>query len=112
MLTALRLPFHFSADPLKSDLARIGAGEWAPHYNAADYGGVWRGAALRSASGSTTDLRSVAAEFQDTALLDRCRSFQEVVGAFQCRVKAVRLLGLAPGSFIREHSDHALDFED
>jgi hypothetical protein len=112
MLTALRLPFHFDAERLKSDLARVAPDEWAPHYNAADYGGVWRGAALRSASGLTTDLRSVAGEFQDTALLDRCRSFREVVGAFQCRVKSVRLLGLASGSFIREHSDHALDFED
>ena len=112
MLGSLQLPFQFDPARLAAGLAEIRADEWSPHYNDSDYAGIWRGAALRSASGEAGDLRSVAPSFHDTALLDRCPQLREVVGTFQCRVKAVRLLGLAPGSFIREHSDHALDFED
>jgi hypothetical protein len=35
-----------------------------------------------------------------------------VLAEFHCPLKSVRLLSLAPGSFIREHSDHALGYED
>jgi hypothetical protein len=50
--------------------------------------------------------------FRDTPLFVRSPYFREVLAVFQCPLKAVRLLSLAPGSFIREHSDNALDFED
>ena len=89
--------------------------EWVPHYNEGDYAGQWRGAGLRSASGSTGDLSARSPDgsaFRDTPLLDRCPYFREVLSSFPCPLKAVRLLGLAPGSFIREHCDHALDYED
>ena len=112
MLTALRLPLRFDPAALLADLERAQGSAWSPHYNERDYGGDWRGCALRSGSGATTDLRVSAPEFQDTALLAQCPAFQRTLAAFGCTVKAVRLLSLAPGSFIREHTDNALDFED
>jgi hypothetical protein len=115
VITALRLPLEFDRERLRRDLAAIGAEDWSPHYNASDYGGVWRGAALRSGTGSVRDLTSMPPGgdgFRDTPLLDRCPYFREVLAAFPCPLRAVRLLGLAPGSFIREHCDDALDYED
>ena len=114
-VSALRLPFHFDTHRLRADLAGIPDGAWRPHYNDRDFGGEWRGAALRSATGSASDLTadpSAGAAFTGTALLAACPYFQEILSVFECTLKSVRLLSLAPGSFIREHSDNALDFED
>lgn len=110
-------PFPFSFDParLRADLARVSPEAWSRHYNDGDYGGQWRGAALRSASGSAGDLQAqshTGAAFADTPLLDACPYFREVLAAFPCPLKSVRLLSLAPASFIREHSDRTLDYED
>jgi hypothetical protein len=115
MISALRLPLRFDPDRLRNELALVAADDWTPHYNATDYGGTWRGAALRSGSGSTRDLNAMppsGAGFIATPLLDRCAYFREVLSAFPCPIRSVRLLGLAAGSFIREHVDHALDYED
>jgi hypothetical protein len=117
-LSGLRLPFQFDPGRLQADLASVAADAWAPHYNERDYGGEWRGISLRSSTGAAADLAAVpsmdggAGIFRDTPVLDRCPYFRDVLAAFQCPLKAVRLLGLAPGSFIREHSDNALDYDD
>src|SRR5215472_9331102 len=69
------LPFSFDPLRLQSDLERVSPQEWAPHYNEADYGGRWRGVALRSRSGTTGDLaawQGGSGCFADTPLLDRC----------------------------------------
>lgn len=111
----LKLPFEFDSERLLAGLERIRTDEWVPHYNERDFGGVWSGVALRSGSGSATDLivsPAVSAPFRDTPLLDRHPVFREVLERFPCTLKAVRLLVLAPGSFIREHSDNGLGFED
>ncbi len=111
----LKLPFRFDPALLQHDLALIHAAEWSPHYNESDFGGEWTGVALRSAAGATSDLHaghSGQSEYQDTDLLRRCAYFREILRRFQCPLKSVRLLSLAPGSFIREHSDPALAFED
>lgn len=112
MLTGVELPFRFDVEALRADLAAVPGSAWSPHYNERDYGGIWRGAALRSASGSAGRLNAVGSSFGDTPLLDLCPYFREVLNRFECRLKSARLLSLAPGSFIREHTDHALDFED
>jgi len=111
----LKLPFQFDCARLQRDLALVAADEWSPHYNERDFGGAWTGVALRSARGSQLDLHAGHAglvQFFDTPVLQRCPYFQEVLRHFPCPLKSVRLLSLAPGSFIREHSDHALGFED
>ncbi|HWB86805.1 MAG TPA: aspartyl/asparaginyl beta-hydroxylase domain-containing protein [Bryobacteraceae bacterium] len=113
-LPGIRFPFHFDSERLRGDLAKVTLDEWTPHYNARDYDGAWRGAALRSLSGSVSQLeahRSPAAAFSATPLLARCSAFREAMAVFECPLKAVRLLSLAPGSYIREHSDHDLGYE-
>ena len=112
MLSGLQLPFRFDAARLRAELGGVTAAEWSAHYNTNDYGGDWRGVALRSASGTPGELAAVAPGFRDTPLLDRCPYVREVLAVFHCPLKSVRLLSLAAGSFIREHSDHALDYED
>jgi hypothetical protein len=114
MRIGVALPFRFDVDRLREDLAKARPEDWAPHYNRGDFGGVWRGAALRSASGDATDLHAGAGPqpFTETDLLRRCAYFREVLAAFACPLRGARLLGLGPGSFIREHTDDALDFED
>jgi hypothetical protein len=115
MLASFPLPLVFDPLRLRADLARVGPGAWSPHYNEGDFGGLWRGAALRSPSGAAGDLLAQSdrgAGFADTPLLDCCPYFREVLAAFPCPLKSVRLLSLAPASFIREHSDGALDYQD
>jgi hypothetical protein len=111
----LLLPFRFDPARLKSDLALIAREEWTPHFNERDYGGDWRGVALRSQTGHKTFLFASfvsASEFRDTDVMRRCSYLREAVSVFQCPVKAARLLSLGAGSFVREHSDHALSYED
>ncbi len=115
MLSGLQFPFRFDPELLRADLAKVCPAEWRPHYNDADYGGQWRGAALRSPSGAPGDLSAQPpdrAPFAGTPLLDRCPYFQQVLAAFPCPLKSVRLLALAPGAFIREHTDDGLDYHD
>ncbi len=113
-IAGLTLPFEFDLAELRAALTTVQESDWVPHYNERDFGGNWRGAALRSGSGLATDLiASPPGEpcFRETPLLDRHPAFREVLSRFPCRLKAVRLLSLAPGSFIREHSDNGLGFE-
>jgi hypothetical protein len=112
VLTALALPLRFDPRRLAADLATVAPSDWAPHYNERDYGGQWRGAALRSSTGDSRQLAAVAPSFEATPLLDRCAYFRQVLAAFECPLRSVRLLALDPGSFIREHTDNALAFED
>lgn len=111
MATALKLPHTFDPIALKSDLEKIGEHEWVPHFNPQYYEGVWSGVALRSVSGTASQLYADPAKsgsYADTPVLDRCRHFREVMGAFKCPLETVRLLKLGAGSRIREHSDFDL----
>lgn len=115
MHAGLALPFRFDPERLRADLALIPQHEWTPHYNRNDFGGDWRGVALRSSNGQITTLNASftpASTFCDTPLMVRCSYFRQVVSAFLCPLKSVRLLSLAAGSFIREHTDNALVYED
>jgi hypothetical protein len=113
MPTGLHFPFRFSPELLRADLAIAQSVAWPPHYNQQDYGGNWTGIALRSSTGHSHQLVAGGnAAFTDTELLDRCAYFRQVLSVFQCPLKSVRLLSLAPQSFIREHSDHALGYDD
>jgi hypothetical protein len=114
-MTSIRLPLTFVANLLERDLAQIRPEEWAPHYNANDYEGEWTGVALRSVGGSAGNLYadpSPQAIFADTPVLARAPYLREVLTQFQCPLRAVRLLRLAPGARIREHRDPGLGFQD
>ena len=108
----LLLPLQFDVRLLIDDLATCEAEQWTAHFNQNDYAGDWSGIALRSASGSTTDINTVAPHaFTDTPLLGRCPYFRTILDGFACGIETVRLLALSPGSVIKEHRDLGLGYE-
>jgi Aspartyl/Asparaginyl beta-hydroxylase len=111
MLTSYKLPMTFDAALLKADLARILETDWTRHFNRQYYEGAWRGVALRASSGRANQLSTPAQETAaaiDTPVMDRCPYFREVLAAFACPIHTARLLSLAPGSKILEHTDDFL----
>jgi hypothetical protein len=111
----LLLPFRFDPKRLKADLRMALAEAWTPHFNQSYYEGDWSGVVLRAAGNSSGSLfsnpRQSVDSFAPTPLLDRCPYFREVLAAFQCRLKSVRLLRLKAGSIIKEHTDSDLNEE-
>jgi hypothetical protein len=115
MLSNWQLPLRFDPVHLQADLGRIAPEEWEPHFNTSYYEGEWGGVALRAIRGAALSLYpdpSAPQEFADTAILDCCPYFQQVLAAFECPLESARLLRLRAGSKIREHRDYKLAFED
>jgi hypothetical protein len=113
----LRLPLAFDPDRLARDLARLSSNEWTSHYVRQNYDGDWSVVALRSPAGETHPVRMINADptahaFVDTPLLCGCDYFPQVLAAFECPLRVVRLMRLTPGSRIKEHTDLDLSFED
>src|SRR5262249_31769120 len=50
--------------------------------------------------------------FSDTPALALCPYFREVIDSFGTEIRGVRLLRLAPGSLLKEHTDHESTDED
>jgi len=109
----MRLPLQFDADRLHEDLARVPLETWLGHFNHQIYEGDWSGVALRAVPGSVIPLFSdpQSKEWQDTPLLHVCEYFQQVLAAFHCPLRSVRLLRLGAGATIKEHSDPFLSLE-
>lgn len=116
MLDVLRLPFLFDPARLQCDLNSIRASEWVPHFNTREYEGDWSAIPLRSVDGKIghiyPDPTAGTERFADTPLLALCPYIQDVIAAFQCPKRSLRLLRLGAGSRIREHRDYRLGFED
>jgi len=113
----LRLPMAFDPGRLAADLARLSSRDWVHHYVRQNYDGDWSVVPLRSPAGETHPIRMISAdptarEFVDTPLLRGCNYFREVLAAFECPLRVVRLMRLTPGSRIKEHTDLDLSFED
>ncbi len=101
------LPFTFAVTELRHDLETCQRLVWQQHFNQRDYAGRWTSIALRSASGQINDIVAPLGDhaFMDTPLLGQCPYFQAILNQLACSKETVRLLSLAPGSFIREHTD-------
>lgn len=114
MIDRHRLAFSFKPARLREDLARLAPHEWVPHFNKGFYDGNWSGAVLRGMGGGTDTLLADGRDergFADTPLLDRCPYFQEVLAAFRCPLRSVRLLRLDADSVVKEHRDYDLGYE-
>ncbi len=112
----IQLPFRFDAALLARDLDLLASTPWTNHFVRQNYEGNWSARPLRSPKGETHPIRMIysdpmAREFVDTPLLERCAYFQQVLATFQCELRCVRLMRLAPGSHIKEHTDLDLDIE-
>ncbi|MCP3137687.1 aspartyl/asparaginyl beta-hydroxylase domain-containing protein [Pyxidicoccus xibeiensis] len=111
----LRLPFRFDVAGLQADLASLPPGTWVPHFNKGYYEGDWSGVPLRSIGGMEGRIYpdpTGRESYADTPLLSRCPAFRAALAAFQCPIGSARLLKLAAGARIREHTDYNLGFDD
>ena len=109
----VKLPLAFDADRLRTDLAAVEATTWTDHFVTQNYEGQWDVLPLRHTAGATHPVMQAysdpnATEFVDADILARAPYFREVLAAFDCPLKAVRLMRLTPGSRIKEHRDHDL----
>jgi Aspartyl/Asparaginyl beta-hydroxylase len=113
----LRLPFGFSPELLRRDLAALGADGWIAHFVKQNYSGDWSVLPLRSSAGAQHPVRMIysdplATAFEDGPLLDGCPYFRAVLQRFACPLRTVRLMRLTPGSAIKEHCDPDLSAEE
>ncbi len=113
----LQLPLSFDPVLLRRDLDALSATPWTAHFVQQNYEGDWSVIPLRCAAGETHPIRMIysdptATDFVDTPFLAGCGYFQEVIAAFACEVRSVRLMRLTPGSIIKEHADVDLGVED
>ena len=111
----LRLPLAFDVGAMARDLAAIDA-DWIDHLVAANYEGSWTVLPLRHPAGATHPVMTIyadpsATEFVDAPVLGRSPTLRAVLAAFRCPLDAVRLMRLAPGSYIKPHRDHDLAAE-
>lgn len=107
------LPLSFDAARLQADLAAVEAMTWTDHFVRQNYEGQWDVLPLRHQAGATHPIMQAytppdATDFVDATILDRTPYFRNVLAAFLCPLKAVRLMRLTPGSRIKEHKDHDL----
>jgi hypothetical protein len=112
----LQLPLSFDPARLARDLDALAAAPWTAHYVQQNYEGDWSVIPLRCAAGETHPIRMIysdplATTFVDAPMLAACPYFREVIAAFACPVRNVRLMRLTPGSIIKEHTDLDLDVE-
>jgi hypothetical protein len=106
----LQLPLSFDPALLRRDLDALSATPWTAHFVRQNYEGDWSAIPLRCMAGETHPIRMiysdpVATDFVGTPFLDACPYFREVIAAFACPVRSVRLMRLTPGSVIKEHTD-------
>jgi hypothetical protein len=109
MKAAVRLPFSFDVERLQRDLdaaqSRIA---WERHFNRAYHFGEWSGIALRGNSNTRLTLAIDPGRpdaFRDLDPFDACPYVREVIDSFECAIRSVRFLKLAPEGGIREHRD-------
>jgi hypothetical protein len=109
----VRLPFAFDVPAMEADLRALQGSDWVEHFVKQNYSGDWSVIPLRAPAGETHPIRMIysdpsATEWFDTPWLDRSPYLRQVIQAFQCPMKTVRLMRLTPGSRIHEHHDHDL----
>src|SRR5207302_870529 len=93
------------------------SGAWIRHFVEQNYSGDWSVIPLRAPAGARHPVMMIYSDptcktFTDTPLLADSPYFQDVLAAFHCPLRAVRLMRLTPGSIIKEHTDLDLSFED
>ena len=112
----VRLPLDFDPALLVRDLGVLERGAWTQHFVSQNYAGDWSVIPLRACAGETHPIRLIysdpgATAWVDTPQLALAPYFAEVIAAFRCPVKNVRLMRLTPGSVIHEHDDGDLKAE-
>lgn len=110
----VRLPLSFDPVPLARDVGALRKDAWHLHFVPQNFDGDWSVVPLRAPAGETHPIRMIypdpgATTFVSTPFLEMCPAVREILAAFDCELRAVRLMRLAVGSKIKEHTDHELD---
>lgn len=109
----IKFAASYDAAQLNAELQEVLNEEWPPHFNTKDFNGDWRSISLRSASGSSNDIYALPSQtFQNTPVLDKVPYIKQIIDSWHCELEAVRLLALAPGSFIKPHQDPGCGYHD
>ncbi|MCE9670467.1 aspartyl/asparaginyl beta-hydroxylase domain-containing protein [Myxococcus stipitatus] len=111
----LLLPLEFDPLPLRDEVLALPPEAWVPHFNTRFYEGEWSGVPLRSVGGMEGRMYpdpTAREAYADTPVLARCPALRRALARFQCPIGSARLLKLAAGANIREHTDYNLAFED
>lgn len=108
-----KLPVNLPLSALKAEAAALPVA-WKAHLNKAHYQGGWTVISLRAPGGNPE--HTVAdvlgqASYADTPLMALTPVLQAFLHTLPFPLWSVRLLRLAPGSFIKEHRDMDLSFE-
>jgi Aspartyl/Asparaginyl beta-hydroxylase len=112
----VRLPLTFDVQRLQDDLERLRGATWTEHFVRQNYDGDWSVIPLRASASATHPIQMIfsdptATAFVDCPALAATPYIREVLAAFACPLRCVRLMRLTPGSRIKAHSDYDLEFE-
>jgi Aspartyl/Asparaginyl beta-hydroxylase len=112
----VKLNLAFDAKRLQQDLEGFQPGDWIDHFVKSNYEGQWSVIPLRGPATATHPVMMIysdptCTEFADTPYLEKSEHFRTVLKSFACPILAVRIMKLAAGSRIKEHTDHDLAAE-
>ncbi len=115
----LKLPYQFDPVRLQHDLSKITQADWIDHFVTRNYSGSWQAIGL-TIQASAQNMHPIMSIFSNPAedtwiaspYLEQSPYFQEVLAIFKCPLQSVRLMCLAPGSEIKQHTDHLTAYED
>ncbi len=117
MADRIKLRLHFDAERLQRDLNRLNTEQWIAHFVTQNYDGDWSVIPLRGPASATHPVMMIysdptCTEFSNTPFLEGCDYFRSVLESFECPLMAARLMKIAAGSQIKEHTDHDLAIEE
>lgn len=104
--TSVRLKGSFDVERLQADLDIATAQFQSAPQVGKYHDGSWTGIGLRNFSGDHGNtLAAHTGHSKDTAVLEQCHYFKEVLDNIGCPVYVARILFLPPGKVIGEHTD-------
>ena len=102
----LRLPLQFDVHRMQQECDQFASADWIDHANTGAYDTGWSCLALRAPDGNPRHIMPRdGLAYRATAHLARCPYLRHVLSGFACEVGAARLMALAAGAVIREHTD-------
>jgi hypothetical protein len=113
-----RLDCQVSLSDLEADIALLLHQPWVTHVNRRDYQGDWEVLPLRCKrehANAHPILQGFAIEsgdeWRDLPQLQKCPAIGALLAGLDCPLKAVRLMRLQAGAFIKPHRDDGLSIE-
>lgn len=112
-MTAIKFDKQYNGTLLLAELHSVLNDEWINHFNTKDFAGQWKSIALRSASGTATDISAnYACTFKNTPLLEKMTYVKSILQEWKCEKETVRFMALYPGSEIKPHKDLGCSYAD